>query len=253
VLVSGHPPRKENWENDMKSGLWSTVCLMAATVATALMPQGGQAEQTPVWGLQAYGDVCRVQFGQQQVRAGVWALTHLDRGCDIGNFAGYAMQNQNLVYFYDSYGQILASAEKQPSGEWIGVIGDGDILEMVYFGTQPAAPTHTPKASTGSSAAVGSCVTYYGSNTCAREEDLKYKSFSTIALQPLAPLNHRFIPDLNSRIQQVIPQNVCFQEVRNCTESLLNKEIWCQVEFGGQSGWILKKDKNHVYAMNGCG
>lgn len=239
----------------MKTSLLRTLTILAASVVGSFSAQSATAEQQPVWGLQAYGDICRVQFTQQQVRAGIWGLNRLDRGCDIGNFVGYSMQGQNLVYFYDGYGQLLASAEKQPSGQWFGMIGDGDPFEMVYFGAQSSAPQQKPQHNhaTGNSAAVGSCVTYYGSNNCAREEDLKYKSFSTIALQPLAPLNHRFIPDINSRVQQVIPQNVCFQEVKHCTESLLNKEIWCQVEFGGQSGWVLKKDKNHVYAMNGCG
>jgi hypothetical protein len=44
------------------------------------------------------------------------------------------------VYFYDGYGQLLASAEKQPSGQWFGMIGDGDPFEMVYFGAQSSAP-----------------------------------------------------------------------------------------------------------------
>lgn len=225
-----------------------------ALAATLLACTTAQADQKPIWGLQAYGDVCRVKFGQKEIKPGVWRLIKVDKGCDIANFKGYAMHGDSHIRFYGKQNSLIASADKGSDGQWRGVIHDGDPFQMVYFGqakgNKPAKTTNN----TQTSAAVGQCVTYVNAkNRCASPEDTTYKAFETFALQPLAPLNLYFMPDTASRVQSVTPRNICFQEVRTCTERFFDKEIWCQVSVGDQSGWILRKDANHVYASKGCG
>lgn len=228
------------------------VSVLAALLTLAL-PGAAQAQEKPVWGLQAYGDVCRVKFGQKQVGQGARRLIRVDGKCNAANFFSYKMNGQNQVFFYNKRNVLLGSVQKRADGSWQGLIHDGDPLQMVFFGNANNAQTKPNTQQQAANGAVGRCVTYYGSRNCARAEDLTYKSFDTFALQVLAPLNFRSFPDLNGSIQSVLPDNICFQEVTHCTVSHLKKETWCRVEFNNRSGWILQKDANHVYASKGCG
>lgn len=226
---------------------------VAASLLLLAVPGLAQAQDKPVWGLQAYGDICRVKFGQKQVAQGARRLIRVGRKCQAANFFSYKMNGQNQVFFYDKRNVLIGSVQKRADGSWHGSIHDGDPLEMVFFGNSNGTQGKSDTGQQNTNAAVGSCVTYYGSRNCARAEDLNYKSFDTFALQVLAPLNFRSFPDLNGSIQSVLPNNICFQEVTHCTVSHLKKETWCRVEFNNRSGWILQKDANHVYASKGCG
>ncbi|MGR3501468.1 hypothetical protein [Pseudaestuariivita sp.] len=125
------------------------------------------------------------------------------------------------------------------------VIGSAATAEIAAPHLKNTAPLqHEAQSAFG-------CKLYHGTGDCALPEDLgKVRSG---ALETLANLNLRFIPDSASDKQGVVPRGLCI-ETSMCTESFLDKEVWCRVALDARTtGWVLKEDANNVYARDGCG
>lgn len=222
------------------------------------------ASAQTVWGIEAYSDVCRVVLVEDENRIGQGTIDHLDQGCRVGPFERYAVGDRGTVRFLGANGDILMAVTPEGPG-YTGIIGDGDAVTMSVMGTEPARrapppdrPRPAPAPNRGAAGfgktAVADCVRYYDTGECAQDHDLGLPGsrFELLPVETRARMNKRFMASLSSSIEGQIEPRVCM-EVRNCTESMINKEVWCEVSHDGDWSWILKQDAEFVYAGAGCG
>lgn len=217
-----------------------------------------------VWGIEAYSDVCRVVLVEDENRIGQGTIDHLDEGCRVGPFERYAVGNMGEVRFLGASGDILMLVMPDGAG-YDGYVGDGDPVTMSVMSSEPARrfsspdrarPPARPSHAAGGfgKASAPECVRYYDSRQCAQDHDLGMPGsrFDLLPIETRARMNKRFMANLNSSVEGQIEAGVCV-EVRNCTERMIDEEIWCEVDHDGDWSWILKQDAQYVYAGAGCG
>lgn|GEM_PF-4074627 len=217
-----------------------------------------------VWGIEAYSDVCRVVLIEDDNRIGQGIIDHLDEGCRVGPFERYAVGDRGEVRFLSASGDILMSVMPDGPG-YEGYVGDGEPVTMSVMSSKaarrypaperprPLARPHRAPADVSEPAAAA-CVRYYDTGQCAQDHDLGLPGsrFDLLPVETRARMNKRFMASLNSSIEGQIDAGVCV-EVRNCTERMIDDEIWCEIDHDGDWSWILKQDAQFVYAGAGCG
>ncbi len=231
-------------------------------LASILIP--GAAAET-VWGIHAYSDVCRITLEEDATRIGQGEVRHLDDGCRVGPFDRYVAGKNGTVRLLDRSGRVQMALS--PDGEgYSGVVGDGDPATMTVLQSrgEPHAgerkpgwsrPDRRPHGETpGRGASADTCVRYADTNRCADDHDLGLpgERFDLLPIQTRVRMTKRFMASRSSMEEGQVGPGVCM-DVRNCTESMINDEIWCEVEHDGDRSWILKQDKDYVYAGAGCG
>lgn len=215
--------------------------ILVSCIGLVTSPIRATAQEMPVWGLTALGDVCRIQFTGTKLQKGLGGVVHLDTGCRIGRIYGFSRPSDDAVILYSAPNTPIARLDRQYNGAWVGLYGDGDSIEMSVLASAPNTNTQH-------------CITYANRNTCASSYDLTspVASGQKLPLQPVVRLNLRATPSLVSSIHTTVPTNVCV-EVTHCDSANFDDQLWCHVKMGSYTGWILKKDPKHVYAQNGCG
>lgn len=232
-----------------------SVKLAIAAVATGLLTLGA-AQADPIWGLEAFGDVCPVTFERQQLPGGgMQRIRHQSRSCrgGLGNIIGWTAEGDGSTYlFYDRAGQILGRVDAIGGGAYAGVFGDGDTLEMRYIGdSRPQGHGQVQTAPQGSGAGEAMrCRVYAGTRQCAEAYDIGEPDASQ--LMPVVRLNLRFSSNLTSQIVGKVDRGACYQVYRCREEPFADERMWCEVQLEGQTGWILKQDETSVYARNIC-
>lgn len=236
------------------------LCLFTPLVLSS----ASAAPKDRVWSMTTDDMVCRVSLIEDTGRIGAGDVRQLDRTCRIGAITRYEVGEAGSLLFLDDGGTLIARVDPLSRGQYSGLIGDGDPLDfsLIPRGAKPPpnpGPVFTPRPKpdfpNGRGQSAATCLRYPDTGVCARNEDvgLPGDRFNLLPVETRARMNVHFMANVSSSVEGQVAPGTCLP-VRNCTESLLNKEIWCDVNWkDGEWGWILKQDSEYVYAQESCG
>ena len=229
------------------------------------LPGPARAQTVDVWGLQAYGDVCRISFDRSPVAAGIFAVVQHDMGClgGLDNISGWSANNggQSILLYTTAFGTtVVGRLDREANGNYTGVVDDGTPVSMVFMGqmSMNAAPTPQPPVFGGTlgggSTEARACRRYYGTATCADPYDIGKPPMQNFrgSLETLTRMNVRFMRTVDSSIVGTIDAGMCV-EVRDCMTGFNRDQLWCEVRVNDRTGWMLKEDADFVYSRNSCG
>ena len=239
--------------------------LCAVALVTGLFWQGGDARaQTPaVWELKAGASVCRVSFVQGPIAPGIQRL-QVNQPCN-GIFAGFigwssAQEGKQISFYGLTGGQttLAARADRERPGSYVGQTIPGASFTMLMLKASTAATPPTP-ARPPAAAEVKpnpACRVMRDTGACAQASDIGPPRFppglpKKSSITPIVKLDIRFLPNPASQPIGQADREVCIQ-VTECKDSF-DGTVWCETTSGNFTGWVLKQDKNFVYARNGCG
>jgi len=240
-------------------GLKRLVCTAFLCAATSTL---SYAKDNTYWNLSAFGESCEMAFTNNKIGGGRQAMK-IGPVCtqNLSEITGWA-DNESGEGFSLFVGNTPVAAlfwrnnqlwEGNVRVDFDGNPSDAPVrMDLIGILKDEGASQHSNSVSRNSEVVSNSnCKKYFDNKRCAQKEDIgKIKSG---ALETLARMNVRFIPDRKSNLVTTIRPRTC-SKVSNCTESFINKEIWCKVKIDKfKSGWILKEDGNFVYSRDGCG
>lgn len=234
--------------------------------AALFLPTASAGPDDRVWAMTAYNDVCRVSLSEDADRIGEGDVRRLDNRCRISPVTRYRVVDQGSILFLDDGGTLLGRVDPLSRGGYSGVIDDGVALEFSLIMTRPdPRPTPRPKPiftprppldiPTGRGQTASDCLRYPDTGLCAQNQDvgLPGDRFNLLPIETRARMNVHFMGNSSSSVEGQVAPRTCMP-VKNCSESLLNKEVWCQVNWKDNKwGWVLKQDREFVYAHAGCG
>lgn len=220
-----------------------------------------RAQSPAVWELKAGASICRVVFVQGPIAPGIQRL-QVNQPC-TGIFSGFigwsSAQNGQRISLYGLNGgqtALAARADRERPGSYIGQTIAGVSFTMVMpkaTGAVPPTPARPPVAEVKPNPA---CRVMRDSGTCAQANDIGPPRFppglpKKSSITPIVKLDIRFLPNSASQPIGQADREVCIQ-VTECRASS-DGTVWCETTSGNFTGWVLKQDKNFVYARNGCG
>ena len=235
------------------------VCTAFLCIATSTL---SHAKDTEYWNLSAFGESCEIAFTNTQIGGGRQAMK-IGPVCteSLSVITGWADNESGEGFSLFVGNTRVAALFRRNKQVWKGNVfldfdgnpSDARIrMDLIGVLKDEGASQHSNSVSRNSEIASNSnCKKYFDNKRCAQTEDIgKIKSG---ALETLARMNIRFIPDRKSNLVTTIQPRSC-SPVSHCTESFVSKEIWCKVKIDNfKSGWILKEDANFVYSRDGCG
>ena len=240
---------------------------LAILAAVMAMPTLRQAEaQAPgLWLLEAAGLRCEIALTEQSAGYERWNM-RTGKNCDpeMKGLNTWRFGNSGDQIVFQADGDDVAYANWRSNDFWEGgVIDENFRLTMRKLNRRRLNPVggsgggyREPTARQTNrqarrNAQVAGCKAYYGTNRCAQAEDLGEPT--TGSVEAVVNMNVRFLNSPTSSVVGQLPRNRCVP-VKRCWESLLDKQIWCDVDLGrGKSGWVLKEDEKSVYLRDGCG
>ena len=235
------------------------VCTVFLCIATSTL---SNAKDNEYWNLSAFGESCEMAFTNNKIGGGRLAMK-IGPICtqNLSAITGWADNESGEGFSLFAGNTPVAALFWRSNQLWEGNVrldfdgnpSDAPIrMDLIGILKDEGASQRSNSVRRNSEIASNSnCKKYFDNKRCAQTEDIgKIKSG---ALETLARMNVRFIPDRKSNLVTTIQPRSC-SPVSNCTENFFSKEIWCKVKIDNfKSGWILKEDANFVYSRDGCG
>lgn len=235
------------------TNILSAITLCMAGLSTALADD----RTNPVWEISSIRGECRISFKEQADRIGQGHVI-VQRGNCPFSVKSYEVASGGDILLLSASGDLLARATPEYDGFYEGTYGDGDFFELDFIGSRKDGKSSSKQQGSQTSGLFGEtdgCVRYVDDRRCADGADigLPGRPFNWHPIHSRTDLIVRFMANKTSSVTGQVSEGVCV-EVRNCTERLLNNEVWCEVEWQtGKHGWVLKQDKDFVYAHTSCG
>ena len=227
-----------------------------------LAPITSARAQTPaVWELKAGTSVCRVAFVKGPIAPGIQRL-QVNQPC-TGIFAGFigwssAKKGHQINLYGLTGGQtaLAARADMERPGSFVGQTIAGVPFTMMIPKAAGATPPPTARQPVAQVKPNPACRVMRDTGACAQPSDIGPPRFppglpKKSSITPVVRLDIRFLANPASSSVGQADREVCIQ-VSECKESF-DGTVWCETPSGNTSGWVLKQDKDFVYARNGCG
>ena len=237
--------------------------LLATTMILAALPAKAA---TGLWAMTADSGSCEVSFVPEQIDDGIFFVDRgeADCGADIGRVTGYSLNEDGaMIVLYSTLDgvELLGTVAKAEAGGFEGSFKSGVKVRLDHVsGPKEIANPIAGSAALESSAVEGEepaeepaaaldCLKIAGSETCAEEADMGAPQGTEIKLFTRMNLRDQGTTSGSSVVGRA-EAGQCMS-VTFCSDDE-NGRLWCGVNGGGLSGYVLKQDDKTVYAANSC-